>query len=89
MFVYLQAYEPRTKSASPIVAQVSLYRGGQRVFESTPIKGAKGSGHLNMTALEFAIPLRELAPGEYECQVTVIDPGGGRVNFWRSALAIR
>jgi VWFA-related protein len=88
MFVYLQAYEPRTKSASPIVAQVSLYRDGQRVFESTPTVVAKASGQLNTIALEFAIPLRELAPGEYECQVTVIDPSGGKVNFWRTTLAV-
>jgi hypothetical protein len=89
MFVYLQAYEPRAKSASQIVAQVSLYRDGQRVFESTPTEVAKGSGQLNTIALEFAIPLRELAPGEYECQVTVVDPSGGKANFWRTTLAVR
>jgi len=89
MFVYLQAYEPRAKSASPIVAQVSLFRDKQRVFESTPTEVAKGSGQLNTIALELAIPLRELAPGEYECQVTVIDPSGGKVNFWRTAVAVR
>jgi VWFA-related protein len=89
MFVYLQAYEPRAKSASPIVAQVSLYRDGQRVFESTPTEVAKGSGQLNTIALEFAIPLRKLAPGEYECQVTVVDPSGGKATFWRTTLALR
>jgi hypothetical protein len=37
---------------------------------------------LGEAPLSFHIPLKGLAPGEYECQVTVLDPEGRRVAFW-------
>jgi VWFA-related protein len=88
MFVYLQVYQPRATSIRPVIAEVSLYRSGRRVYESPPTEVTKGYGELNALALQFAIPLREIARGEYECQVTVIDPNGGKVNFLRTTLAI-
>jgi VWFA-related protein len=88
MFVYLQAYEPNTGVASPVVAQVSFYRGGKKVFESVPVEAVKASGQLNTLALEFSIPLTGLSQGEYECQVSVLDPTGKKANFWRAPVVV-
>ena len=35
-----------------------------------------------------SIPLTGLEPGEYDCQVTVLEPGGGRANFWRAPITV-
>jgi VWFA-related protein len=88
MFVYLQAYESNADTASPVIAQVSFYRGGKKVFESVPVEAVKASGRLNTLALEFSIPLTGLSRGEYECQVSVLDPTGGKANFWRAPVVV-
>jgi len=36
----------------------------------------------------FAASLNGLEPGEYECQVTVLDPGTARAVFWRTPVVI-
>ena len=36
----------------------------------------------------FSLPLREVEPGRYECQVTVIDPETQKASFWRMPLVI-
>jgi hypothetical protein len=30
----------------------------------------------------------QLPPGQYDCQVTVLDPGGNRTAFWRAGITI-
>jgi hypothetical protein len=39
--------------------------------------------------IRFTASLTELEPGEYECQVTVLDPGNGRAAFWRAPIPRR
>jgi hypothetical protein len=43
---------------------------------------------LKMTALKFRFGLDKLAPGEYVCQVTVLNPGDQKVAFWRAPVMI-
>ncbi len=38
--------------------------------------------------MRFAIPLGTLEPGEYECQVTVLDPTTQKAAFWRAPVTI-
>jgi hypothetical protein len=93
MYVYLQAYQgalaattasaPAKPALPPLVAFVSLYRSQKKAFESTPISVIPQAGsRLGMTPLSFSIRLGDLAPGEYQCQVTVLDPSGHRAAFW-------
>ena len=89
LFVYLQVYEPNTGVVSPVVSEVSFYRGGKKVFESVPVEAVKASGRLNTLELEFSIPLNGLSQGEYECQVSVLDPAGRKANFWRAPVAVK
>ena len=88
LYVYLQAYEPGAASARPLVAFVSFYRGSEKAFQSDPIEARDAFGRLNSVALQFAIPLEKLAPGKYDCQVTVLDPSGQKASFWQAPIVI-
>ena len=88
MFVYLQAYEPNAASTRPLVAFVSFYRGQNKALETHPIEAKDASGRLNAVALQFVIPLEKLAPGKYDCQVTVLDPVGQKTTFWQAPVVI-
>ncbi|MFZ0961969.1 MAG: VWA domain-containing protein [Terriglobia bacterium] len=84
MYVYLQAYEQGAAGVQPLVAYVSFYREQKKAFETQPIEVTGGmNNHLKTMPLSFSIALNQLPPGEYVCQVTVLDPTGQRLSFWR------
>ncbi len=89
MYIYLQAYQQGTDEARPMMAYVSFYRGEEKAMETAPVVGAEAlSNRLRTTPLKFQIPLAELAPGEYECQVTVLDAHRRKAAFWRTPVMI-
>lgn len=89
MFVYLQAYEQGATSVQPLVVFVSLYRGQTKVFEMPPMKVIDGmKNRLNTVPLSFNVPLSQLPTGEYDCQVTVLDPTGQKGAFWRAQIKV-
>jgi VWFA-related protein len=99
MYVYLQAYDggstdtaatsTAARPAAPLVAFVSLYREGKKAFESTPIAVTPAAdSRLGVVPLSFQLGLGNLAPGEYQCQVSVLDPAGTRVAFWVNPIML-
>ena len=38
--------------------------------------------------LRFTIPLERVAPGRYDCQVTVLDPAASKAAFWRAPIVV-
>ncbi len=89
LYVYLQAYEQAAQSAQPVIAFVSLYSGQTKVFETKPIERMSVvSNHLQAMPLRFSIALNQLPPGEYNCQVTVLDPTGQKGAFWQAPIKI-
>jgi VWFA-related protein len=89
MLVYLQAYEKDAPSIQPLVAFVSLYREQTKAFESKPIEVKEVlNNRLKTMPLSFSIALDQLPPGEYECQVTVLDPTGQKGAFWRAPVML-
>ena len=89
MFIYLQGYEYDTTAAKPLVAFVSLYHD-QKMQLQTPSVAAMPSlvGKLVVVPMNFDIDLRRLVPGEYEIQITIIDPTNKRITFWRTPIKI-
>ncbi|HEY0760554.1 MAG TPA: VWA domain-containing protein [Acidisarcina sp.] len=90
IFVYLQAYEQAASAGRPLVAFVSFYRGESKIYE-TPAKAVLPSGatgRLGTAALDFNIDLSQLPPGEYNCQVTVLDPAGVKATFWQAPILL-
>ena len=99
LYVYLQAYNSAAvgtaaasvpaKPATPLIAFVSLYRQGKKAFESPSVAVAPPpESRLGVVPLNFQIELGNLAPGQYQCQVTVLDPSGHRVAFWVNPIML-
>jgi hypothetical protein len=36
----------------------------------------------------ISVPLADLPPGRYECQVTVLDPETQKIAFWRAPIVV-
>jgi VWFA-related protein len=89
MFVYLQAYEQGLPATEPLVGFVSFYRAGTVAFETQPIETTKSfDNRVKTMPLSFLIPLERLSPGDYDCQITVLDPAGQKAAFWRAPVRV-
>jgi VWFA-related protein len=88
MYVYLQAYQ-QGASAQPLVAFVSLYREQAKFFETQPVEMTQGQANrLQTMPFSFHIPLQQVPPGEYKCQVSVLDPAGKKAAFWQAQVMV-
>ena len=90
MFVYLQAYErTATTSTQPLVAYVTFYRGQTKAFETPPLPVTEGmDAKSKAVPMKFAVALDKLQPGQYDCQVSVVDPTNQKVNFWQTPVML-
>lgn len=89
LYVYLQAYEQGVTAFHPLIAFLSLYHADARVFQSKPIEIPQGQpNRLRTSAMGFDVALKKLQPGEYVCQVTVLDPTGKKGAFWRAPIVL-
>ena len=93
LYVFLQAYKAATPPvlppSQPFLAFVSLYRDGSKARESALIAVTPSPvTRLGVTPLSFTVDLKDLAPGEYDCQVTVLDPTTHKTNFWRAPVQL-
>ncbi len=87
--VYLQTYEQGAAGAKPLIAFVSFYQAQKKVFETQPMEvTAAASSRLGMAPLNFTIAANQLPPGQYDCQVTVLDPTGQKGSFWQAPIMI-
>jgi hypothetical protein len=102
MYVFLQAYmrdeaalagqAPATAASAPstpLFAYVSFYRDQKMAMETPPIAVTpEPATRLGVVPLNFQVALGKLSPGEYQCQVSVIDPAGHRAGFWRGPVML-
>ncbi|MBB6143367.1 VWFA-related protein [Silvibacterium bohemicum] len=101
IYVYLQAYKQSaagsavstaTASASanqPLFAFVSLYLADKKVFETPPTATVPSTAsRLGTMPLTFSLGVAGLAAGEYDCQVTVLDPATLKTTFWRAPIVL-
>jgi hypothetical protein len=89
LFVFVEAYLPAATTPAPLAAFVTFMRDGTRVFETEPA-GITVAANTSSRAVpvRLSVPLSGLEPGDYECQVTVLDPTGSRATFWRARIAV-
>ena len=102
--VYFEVYDPVSPATggsddtsganaanrfASVAATVGLYQGSKKVFESRPVRvhrlSVRGDGVL---PVHIDAPLANIAPGQYTCQVSVIDELGKKFAFPRTSLAI-
>jgi VWFA-related protein len=93
MYVYLQAYRPQQPEnklpAQPLLGFVSLFSADTKAYETQPIAVTpQPASRLGVTPMSFNLNLQGLAPGEYTCQVTVLDPVTSKATFWRAPVLL-
>jgi hypothetical protein len=89
LYVFLQAYERGATSTQPLVAFVTFYRGEVKALETAPLPVTDGlEARSKAVPLRFSLPLESLAAGRYDVQVTVVDPTGQKVTFWRAPVVL-
>ena len=89
MYAFLQAYEPGAQEVQPVVAFATFYRAQTKVFETQPnIVTGRLNTRLKTVPLSLSIPTDQLAPGQYDLQITVLDPNGHKAAFWRAPVML-
>jgi VWFA-related protein len=89
LYVYLQAYERAAEAIKPLVVFATFFRGTERVFETNPVTVSEGMDSKSKAVpLRLTIPLDVLAPAQYTCQITVLDPTTQKVAFWQAPVKI-
>ncbi len=89
LYVYLQAYNQTATAPQPMVGFVTLFKGTDKVYETKPISvTAAALARLGTTPLNFSLDLTQLQPGEYDCQVTVLNPTDGKATFWKAPIVV-
>jgi VWFA-related protein len=89
LYVYVQAYEHTDATPSPIVGFVSLLQGQKKVFRSAPLAVVEQTqDRAKAVPLRFDLPLDKVAPGAYQCQVTILDPTAQKAAFWQGRIVV-
>ena len=89
MYVFLEAYQRDGETMRPVVAVVTFFRDDQKAFETQPMTVTQGWNEKSRAIpLGFTVPLRDLTPGRYDVQVSVLEPDGKKAKFWRSPVVV-
>jgi len=92
LIVYAEVYDPalNVDTDRPVVAAtLSLYRNRRKVFESRPVHIDQLLATRSKTVpITVEVPLRNLPPGAYTGQLTVVDQVGRRFGYERARIVI-
>ena len=99
LYLYYEVYDPAKpseqekaaeKSDIKLLTSVAFFQGKAKAYE-TPLLEAKQINTQNRHAAVFQldVPLTQLKPGFYTCQVNVVDDAAGKFLFPRLAMLVR
>ncbi len=100
LHVYLEVYDPAAPPNLPanmpsnvhlagVTADLALYQEGQKVMETQPVRANRPDAKREGTVpLNLSAQTAGLKPGDYVCQVNVIDEFGRKFAFPRTSLVI-
>jgi len=73
-----------------VLTSIEFLLGGVKVYETPLVEAtAINSPQRGAVSFQFDVPLTPLKPGDYVCQVNVIDDAGGSFSFPRMAVQVR
>ena len=73
-----------------VLTSIEFLIGGVKVYETPLVEAtAINTPQRGAVAFQFDVPLTQLKPGKYVCQVNVIDDAGGSFSFPRLAMMVR
>jgi hypothetical protein len=96
MLAYVEVYDPTIPDFLPenfrranIQASLALYQNNKKVFESPAVRANKLTESRDATLpVWLQVPLTNIRPGKYACQVNLIDDFGRKFSFERAAIAV-
>lgn len=99
VYVYFQAYKPPVQAsagqtpapaaAAPLLAFVTLYQDGKKLYETPPrAVVANPASRLSTTPMSFDLGVDSLPRGRYDCQITVLDPATNKAAFWSAPMML-
>ena len=84
--------EPQTTGNNPairLLTNVAFFRGNTKAYETPLVESAQLNAPDRKAAVfQLDVPLTQLKPGFYTCQVNVIDDAAGQFRFPRLALLV-
>ena len=100
LYLYYEVYDPGRGAAPPgangnknaisLLTNVAFYQGKVKAFETPVVRAAElNVPERHAAAFRLEVPLAQLKPGFYTCQVNVIDDAAGKFAFPRLALLVR
>ncbi len=96
LLAYVEVYDPAIPSQfgpnfqrADVEANVAFYQNNRKVYESALVRASRLSeGRAGTLPVWLQVPVAQLPPGKYECQVNLIDQVGRKFAFPRSPLAV-
>ncbi len=95
MYVAFDVYDAAPDPAAPanrrVAVTMSLFnQKGLKTFESAPVTAtAQVTTRPNATPVQLQVPLKTVPPGNYVCQLNVVDEAGRKFAFQRANLVIQ
>jgi hypothetical protein len=103
LYFYYEVYDPAaaaTNTSSPsnnrsnatirLLTNVAFFRGNTKAYETPLVESQQLNAPDRKAAVfQLDVPLTQLKPGFYTCQVNVIDDAAGQFRFPRLALLVR
>ena len=87
--VYSPDKSPQDKSKLRVLTSIEFLNGSTKAFETPLLEATQlNEPTRNAVAFQFDVPLSSLQPGQYTCQINVIDDTGGSFSFPRMAILI-
>ena len=97
LFVYFEVYDPVTMPEDPlqkaqaasVAANLTLFNGTHKVLDTPQVHVTRlDSRRDNVLPVRLRIPFNDLKPGQYTCQINVIDELGRKFSFPRILLFV-
>jgi hypothetical protein len=89
LYIYLQAYEREATATQPLAVFVTFHRETERAFQLPARIVTDGlDARSKAVPIKVTVPLDDLPPGEYTCQITVLDTTAQKAAFWQSLIFI-
>jgi hypothetical protein len=89
LFVYLQAYEREALTTQPLATFVTFSRDGASPIEVPAFVVRDGLDVKSKAVpIKLTLQLDGIEPGEYLCQISVLEPSGQKAAFWQAPVRI-
>jgi hypothetical protein len=97
LYFYYEVYDPAheekdpaNKNAVRLLSSVIFYKNNVKAYETPLVRADEiNIPDRKATAFDLQVPLAQLKPGFYTCQINVVDDAAGKFAFPRVALMVR